>query len=165
MPRFGRVIRNNDGATIIEFAIVAPVLFMLVFGIIEFSLLMFASSVVEGATNNAARLSKTGAERAVTGSAAQRAAADAARLRQLILDRGAGVLKDENLVITTVREDNTNSPMGNSGEVVIYSITYHWNVLTPLVGPLVADDGIYEIVATTAVVNEPYDDDVSNNQF
>lgn len=166
MKRLHTLPRNNEGATIIEFAIVAPVLFLLVFGIIEFSLLMFASSVVEGATSNAARLSKTGAERSTAGTPEERAQADSGRLRELILQRGSGVLKSENLNVVTLPQATSRSgTMGDSGEVVIYQITYNWPISTPLIGNLISQDGIYTISSTTVVVNEPFDEDISNNNF
>lgn len=39
---------------------IVPVFLLLVMGIIEFSMIMFTSSVIESATNNTARLGKTG---------------------------------------------------------------------------------------------------------
>lgn len=165
MQRLGKMVRNNEGATVIEFAIVAPVFFLIVFGIIEFSLIMFASSVIEGATANAARLSRTGAERSDADNVSERAQADTARLRELILERGGGFLKNENLNIATIPQSGQDGTMGNSGEVVIYSVTYNWNIATPIISNLIADDGVYTIGATTVVVNEPFDDDITNNEF
>lgn len=165
MQRTFKMLRNNEGVALIEFALVAPVVFLLVFGIIEFSLVMFASSVVEGATANAARLSKTGAERSRDGTAAERAQADTARLREIILDRGSGVLKDGNLNIVTIPQSSRDGTMGDSGELVIYNVSYNWKIATPFIGAFFSDDGIYTINATTAVVNEPFDDDVQNSVF
>ena len=157
MKRLKNLARQNDGATIIEFAIVAPELLLLLFGIIEFALIMFASSVVEGATTHAARLSKTGALRSTAGTPAAQAQAEGARLRELILDRGAGVLKNDNLNIVTITQSDPSGSMGGSNELVIYNITYNWEVTTPIIGKIIApDDGIFAITSTVAVVNEPY---------
>ena len=49
------VIKNQDGATIVEFAIIAPLLFLLIFGIIEFSLLLFNKHIVTNASREIAR--------------------------------------------------------------------------------------------------------------
>ena len=149
--------RKQDGVTAIEFAMLAPVLFLLLFGIIEFSLVMFASSVVEGATANAARLSRTGAERSTTGTPAERAKSDSARLRQLILDQGAGLLEDENLFITIIPASSQSGTMGETSEMVTYNVTYSWTVTTPMVGKLIAPpDGVYDIHSMAVVVNEPF---------
>jgi len=60
MQPFKRVLRQQDGNVIIEFAIIAPVLLLIVFGIVELSLIMYTQSVMEGATTISARLGKTG---------------------------------------------------------------------------------------------------------
>lgn len=52
--------RNQDGITAVEFALIAPVFLVMLMGIVEFSLIMFASVALESATNNTARLGKTG---------------------------------------------------------------------------------------------------------
>jgi Flp pilus assembly protein TadG len=54
------VMRCQSGVTAIEFALIAPVFIMLFMGIIEISMIMFTSSVLESATSNTARLGKTG---------------------------------------------------------------------------------------------------------
>jgi hypothetical protein len=48
------------GIAALEFAFVMPVFVLILMGIIEFSLIMFTSAVLESATNNTARLGKTG---------------------------------------------------------------------------------------------------------
>lgn len=49
------IIKNQDGATIVEFAIIAPLLFLLIFGIIEFSLLLFNKHVITNSSREGAR--------------------------------------------------------------------------------------------------------------
>lgn len=150
------LVRKQEGVTAIEFALLAPVLFLLLFGIIEFSLLMFASSVIEGATSTAARLSRTGAERSTAGTPAQQAFADSARLRQMILEHGGGLLKNDNLNVTTIPQTSVVGSMGGANEMVTYNVTYNWIILTPLVGKLIAPDGVYSINSTAVVMNEPF---------
>ena len=48
------------GIAALEFAFVMPIFVLILMGIIEFSLIMFTSAVMESATNNTARLGKTG---------------------------------------------------------------------------------------------------------
>lgn len=52
--------RDSLGAAIIEFAVVAPLVFLMLMGLIEMGLILFASSALEGATNIGARIGKTG---------------------------------------------------------------------------------------------------------
>lgn len=53
-------LTHHEGTAIIEFAIVAPLLFLLLAGIIELGLILFATSAIEGATNVGARIGQTG---------------------------------------------------------------------------------------------------------
>lgn len=52
--------KNSDGAAIIEFAIVAPALFLMLTGLIELGMILFTQGVMEGATNIGSRIGKTG---------------------------------------------------------------------------------------------------------
>ena len=52
--------RNKDGATAVEFALVVPIFFMLVFSILEAGWFFFVDSAVNQAAANAARLIRTG---------------------------------------------------------------------------------------------------------
>ena len=49
------IIKNQDGATVVEFALIAPLLFLLIFGIIEFGLLLFNKHVITNACREGAR--------------------------------------------------------------------------------------------------------------
>jgi hypothetical protein len=44
---------------------------------------------------------------------------------------------------------------GLGGEVVSYTVTVPWHVMTPFVGPLMAPDGVIPLTATIVVRNEP----------
>lgn len=60
-------VRDESGATIIEFAVVAPVFFLLIFGIIEFGLVMFSSVAIESAVMFASRAASLGKSADPTG--------------------------------------------------------------------------------------------------
>jgi Flp pilus assembly pilin Flp len=51
--------------------------------------------------------------------------------------------------------DGGNSA-GASGNVVVYKITYPWQVFTPLIGNIIGDGGIINLTAYSVVKNEPY---------
>lgn len=51
-----QITTNQDGATLLEFAIIIPVLFALIFGIIEFSLLLYNKHIITNAAREGARL-------------------------------------------------------------------------------------------------------------
>jgi hypothetical protein len=45
--------------------------------------------------------------------------------------------------------------LGNAGDIVVYTLTYPWPLMTPLVSAVIGDT--YTITARTVVKNEPYD--------
>lgn len=53
--RISSFIRNERGASIVEFAIVAPIFFLLIMGILEFGLFMFHKVVIESITMQVGR--------------------------------------------------------------------------------------------------------------
>src|ERR1700674_1936102 len=57
---FRRFRRNRRGSAAVEFALVAPVFFALLFAIIETGIMFFANQVLESITQNAARQVPTG---------------------------------------------------------------------------------------------------------
>jgi Flp pilus assembly pilin Flp len=50
------MIKDQNGATALEFAIILPLLILLIFGIIEFSLLLYNKQVITNATREGTRL-------------------------------------------------------------------------------------------------------------
>ena len=55
MKRF-RKINNQNGAAMVEFAIVLPLLLMLIFGMIEFSVMLYDKAMLTNATREGTRL-------------------------------------------------------------------------------------------------------------
>lgn len=51
----GRLIRHDGGATIVEFALIAPVLLISMLGIFDLGYNMYATSILQGAIQKAAR--------------------------------------------------------------------------------------------------------------
>ncbi|TAF76966.1 MAG: pilus assembly protein [Alphaproteobacteria bacterium] len=55
-----KIRKNEHGVTAIEFALIAPVLFLITMGVIEFGIILFVSTTLEAAVNDAARQGTTG---------------------------------------------------------------------------------------------------------
>jgi hypothetical protein len=183
-----RLGRDRRGVTAIEFAIVAPVLLLLMFGIIEFSLIMFASNMMEGATAVSSRLGKTGYVE--DGQTREETIINAIR------SRTDGFL-DTNLFTVTSKfykqYDQINDPepwndtngngvpeageytdingngqwdsdmaqagYGGADDVVVYTISYPWPIITPIMREVMGNaQGNFTITAHAVVKNEPYDD-------
>jgi len=112
-----RIIKNEKGASAVEFAIILPILIMLVFGIFQFGI----------AYNNYITITHAARE------GARRAAVDLdisnlSPLKQIIIDRAYPIpLTEADIDIRT--------PEGiKIGDPVVVEITYNMTVEIPLVG-------------------------------
>jgi len=175
---------DNSGVTIVEFAIIAPVCILILFGIIEFSLIMFVSASMEGAADASARYGKTGY--IASGSTRQQ------QIAATIATRTAGLLEPTKITVTTTiypsfdsvnqpepyTDSNNNSTynigepytdinnngqwdldmgvagLGNANDIVVYTISYPWNVNTPLISYFLG--GTLNISSRSVVKNEPF---------
>lgn len=182
LRRFARCTR---GITAMEFAIIAPVMILITFSILEFSLMMLVTNIMESATSLSSRLGKTGY-------------AEAGESREdtilaSIRDRAGVLINADNLTITSKyyeqfdqigdaepwNDTNHNgSPdsgewsdingngvydadmglagYGNADDIVVYTVSYPWEVVTPIMRELIGEDGVYTITTHAVVKNEPY---------
>lgn len=89
--RFVTLRRDEEGATIIEFAIVAPVFFVLMLGVIEFGLIGFHQMALDSAVAATARQASLG----ISGSAPDRAT----YVRQEIASKMTGLINSSQLTV------------------------------------------------------------------
>ncbi len=182
--QLGALRRDTRGVSAIEFAFIAPVLMLLLFGILEFGMIMTVQSVMEGATANSSRLGKTGYV------AASKTREET--IRDAISDRVSALINPDQLTITSKfysQFDEINDPepytdangnghydvsetysdingnaqwdadmgaagYGAAGDIVVYTISYPWQVMTPIMSDII---GQTVTLTTHAVVkNEPY---------
>jgi Flp pilus assembly pilin Flp len=178
--------REERGVTAIEFAVIAPVLMLLIFGIIEFALIMTLYNVMEGATSISARLGKTG----FTAPGVTRAQT----ILDSITDRAGTLIDKDKLIVTSkfykqydqindpepYSDSNSNSNYdmgepytdingngawdvdmgssgyGSAGDVVVYKASYPWPIATPIMRELIGVSGNFIITTHAVVKNEPY---------
>lgn len=183
-----RLWRAEDGVSAIEFAIIAPVLMLLMFGIVEFATIMLLANIMENATSISSRLGKTGY--AASGKSREET------IRDSVAERAGNLIDPSKLEITSRyyeqfdqigdaepwNDANTNgipetgeyndingngqwdSDMGLAGygdaeDIVVYTIRYPWGVMTPIMREVIADDnGDFQLTAHAVVKNEPFDD-------
>lgn len=180
-----RFRRCEQGVTAVEFAIVVPVLLLMLFGIIEFSLMMFASNMLESATAVSSRLGKTGYS--------ESGMSRAQTILQSVASHAGGVIHSDRLRVTSTyyaqfdqigdaepwTDTNRNSladageysdvngngqydadmglaGYGDANDIVVYTVSYPWNIMTPIMRELIGTNGIYTITTHAVVKNEPY---------
>jgi hypothetical protein len=182
--RLRHLWRDRRGSTAVEFVFVAiPVIYLMI-GILEFSAAMAVSNSLEAATNLSSRLGKTGfvdTEAELDQSETIREEIER-RVGPLIdmdkLEIDAKAFSDfgdvdHNEPWNDADEDGTPdvgewtdedgdgfcdgcTGFGGAENVVIYTITYPWTIMTPLMNTLLGEDGVFNLTAYSVVKNEPY---------
>ena len=167
-----------------EFAFVAPVIVMMMMATVEYSMIMFTTSVMESATNTTSRLGKTGY-----------VASGSSREDQIVENINtltAGLLDPTKILIDTkvypmlddigseepytdtnnngfydpgepYSDVNGNSQWdpdmasagaGDANDIVVYEVKYDWPIFTPIMSGIMGPT--YKINVRTVVKNEPY---------
>lgn len=160
--------KNRDGATAIEFSMLFMPYLLISLGIIELSLMYLSASLVEGATDAAARLIKTGKVQQTNGDPEQ-------MFRDALCESAAVLVDCEEFVIEVTRIDSYgdyspatfdgNGDMvpqgfdpGGANDKVVIRVAYRYEMITPLVGPLLNGPGGSTLFMSTIVLqSEPYE--------
>lgn len=179
--------RAESGVSLIEFAFAAPFVIWLMAAIIEFGMVMFVTTLMEGGLRDASRFGITG--QLPDGETREGA------IRRIVEERGIGLIDMDKAVFTvkvypdfgtagqgedyidgngngqydvgeTFSDVNGNGARdadlgedgpGEAGEVVLYEMEYPWEVLTPIATRLISADGVIPLRASVAVRNEPWE--------
>lgn len=116
--RFPRIM-NNKGQSLVETALVLPVILILLTGIIDFGLLFNNYLIVSNA-------SREGARAAVTGKTD--AQIDA------VVDNAAVSLNPANLTVTITPDESTGRI---TGDAVTVTVQYQYSMITPIIAAIV----------------------------
>lgn len=164
-----RFRRNRRGAAALEFALVAPIFFALLFAIIETALMFFASQVLETVTQNSARMILTGQ--------AQQASYTQAQFATYVCSQVPALFTCSNIYIdvesyssfssVTINSqidasknfvNNMQYSPGNAGDIVVVRLFYQWPLFVTGLGYNITNlSGSKRLLsATAAFKNEPY---------
>lgn len=153
---------QTQGSAAIEFAIIAPAFFLLFIGIFELGAIMFVKTSMETAILQVSRFGRTGDT--VKGQTIQQTA------QSLVADYSFGLLDPSKLILTVTpypnfasmpllqdAPDDGSQNFGSGDQLVLYTLSYDWDLFTPLVAKLLSPNGkSVKLKASTVVVNEPY---------
>ena len=181
-----RLWRDESGTTAIEFGFCGLAVIYFIVGIIEFSMAMTVGNSLEAATNLSSRLGKTGYVDADAEDQEETIRDEIERRVGPMIDMAKLKITNEvyndftSLNSPDILEDKSDPPdgdtsdpgewtdvdsdgfkdgaegVGAAGNLVVYRITYPWQVMTPLIGQFVGSDGIIRLTAYSVVKNEPY---------
>ena len=133
--RPGPRVREQGGQSIVEFTLVLMPLLLLLFGIIEFGLVMFDKVTVVQDAREAARL----------------AAVNDASGKTLLADAPAG----STLTFTCALDPNSGNSTYNVGDKITAHVTYVHSFVTPIVGSLLGGSIDLSSNATMTLEGQP----------
>jgi Flp pilus assembly protein TadG len=165
-----RFRRNRAGSAAVEFALVAPVFFALLFAIIETGIMFFANQVLETITQNAARQILTGQAQTAGDSQTQFQTYVCTQIpalftcANLLIDveswpAFSGSMAVTNLVDTSCNFVNPQYSPGGPGSIVLVKLAYQWPLFVTGLGFNMTTPGCNNkrvLTAAAAFQNEPY---------
>jgi Flp pilus assembly protein TadG len=165
-----RFRRNRRGSAAVEFALVAPVFFALLFAIIETAIMFFASQVLETVTQESARQIMTGQVQAAGYSQAQFLNTVVCPLipalftcNQISVDvksypSFSNVTINSQIVSGAFDTSTLTFSPGGSCDVVVARLFYQWPLFVTGLGYNISNISGNKrlLVATAAFRNEPY---------
>jgi Flp pilus assembly protein TadG len=169
---WSRFARAQDGATVVEFAIVALPFFALMFGVIELGFLFLVATMLDNATTDAARLIRTGQlQTSGTGTAASFVASICNELTWLpncTSNMSVNVQTFASFSSMTPTNPVNNGVLANqntmafapggAAQIVLVQSFYKWKLFVPALDtPATPVNGGSTVITATAVFrNEPY---------
>lgn len=163
-----RFARDERGATVVEFALVATPFFALLYAIFATAVLFLAQQVLQTATTNAARLVMTGQAQSQKLNASQFQAAVCAKIPAMFTCSGIyvnvqkfssfGGVTPLNPVSGGTFNNAMNYNLGSAGDIIIVQVFYQWPEYVGLLGFNQTNmTGNFRLIQATAVFrNEPY---------
>lgn len=169
---FKSFVKTTDGATAVEFSLVAIPFTFLLMGIIEISLFFAASNIMHGATSDAGRLVRTGQvqqydqgdpqvlfETALCEHASVFANCDNIEYEVIAIDG----FSDFSSHAAQYDEDGNFQPQGftpgGTNDTVLIRTNYRYKFMVPFLASMFSDgsDGGRAILTTIVLQTEPYD--------
>lgn len=172
---------NRRGSAAVEFALIAPIFFGLLFAIIETALVFFSSQVLETITQNSARVVLTGQAQSgsVTACAVGGVAAPCtqATFKNYVCSQIPALFDCNSLYVDVTSfssfsavtlpthldgacnfDTNMNYSAGNAGDIVVVRLFYQWPLFVTGLGYNIGCGSTSKrlLVATAAFKNEPY---------
>ncbi|MGA2192022.1 MAG: TadE family protein [Nitrospirota bacterium] len=151
--RHKKLLRQKDGQTLVELALVLPLVLLLMFALIDLGMLFYVNLTLQNAVRQGARYNITG--QAETGKS----------LQQVIMDNSNGLVGPPNkngYAITTelvTPGNNTFSNLtgsnfgGKAGQIILVKLNYTWPLMTPLIKPFFPN-GQYNFTVSATMRNE-----------
>ena len=139
------------GQSLVEFAMVAPLFFVLIFGIIDFGRLFFTQQTLQFALREAGRYAVTGQHMKSGTNTLSRVES----IRSIAQQYAVGLLTDPSAI--QISSGGTTNYAGGPGDTVVVSLETKLHLITPIIGQFFGANGVYDFTVSTAFRNEPFD--------
>jgi Flp pilus assembly protein TadG len=139
--------RSERGTTIVEFAIVAPLVLLLVFGVIDFSRLFYTRLTMQHAVREAVRFAVTGNVTQDPNTGQPRTRPESIRAK--IVENATGLDVDVNTIQITPADG------GGPGQIVTVRTDFTFEFATPVIKPFFPG-GNYPFAVSSSMKNEPF---------
>jgi Flp pilus assembly protein TadG len=116
-------LRRDDGAAAVEFALIAPLLFMLIFGIIQFGIAWSQKEIFVQAAREGARYAAV---------ACEKTACNSGEVAQRVRDASVGYTLSQNPTVTP----NPGCSTTNTSDTVTVSWNQQFSISLPFVPPI-----------------------------
>ena len=163
-------VSNDDGVTAVEFSLLLAPYMMLTLGILEVSLMFMSASLLEGATNSAARLIRTG-QLQESAQPPETVFRDALCSYQMVFVNCNDIVIEVQQM-TSFNDYGSMMPQydangdfmsqgvtpGGANDRVLIRTAYRYDMMTPIVGSLLSGGSGSKLFMSTIVLqSEPYD--------
>jgi Flp pilus assembly protein TadG len=181
-----RLLRDEQGGSALEFALVAPMLTLLIGGILEVGIILFVNASLEGGIRDASRFGITGFTPNAVSRETQIVDIINSHLMGLYtitssdiservyssftnigapepyIDTNGNGRYDLGEPFTDINgngkwdPDMAASGAGGAGQVVVYEVAINWHPFTPVLLPFLNSSGTIRLAASLVVRNEPF---------
>jgi Flp pilus assembly protein TadG len=151
----GQALRSRSGQSMVEFALVAPLFFLLVFGITDFGRLFFTQETLQFALREAGRYAVTGQHMLNPDTTVGGNLSRVDSIKAIAQQKAIGLLTDPNSIV--VSSGGVTGFAGNPGDTVVVSLTTNLKLITPMIGRFFGPSQTYTFTVQTTFRNEPFD--------
>lgn len=148
-----RLRKNHDGQSTVEFALVAPLVFLLFFGILDFGRVFYTQMTLQHALREAGRYAVTGSHLTGINPDTGQAYTRIESIREIARRAAAG------LDVTSINISSAQGGLGSAGgpqDTVTVSLSANLQLITPMIGRYFGDSGTYSFKVSTTFRNEPF---------
>jgi Flp pilus assembly protein TadG len=138
---------------LVEFALVAPLFFLLLFGVLDFGRLFNTQITLQNALREAGRFAVTG-----------QSLPGLSRVDSIIqkAQQASGMtLNPSDIQISSTSTNAGPGRAGGPGDTVTISLSYDLHLLTPIIGKFFPN-GVYHFTVSTTFKNEPFSPSQTN---